>query len=203
MDTVTDRIVTITDTALEQIIALRDAEAIPDLHLGLRIAGVTPQGFSYETAFLHPEDVAETDHVEVHGTLPVAIPADSLDDLRGSVLDIADGGLVLRNPNTPTSPGGGLGDLPPVELSGTPEEKVRQLLAEQINPAIASHGGIAMLVGVEGSKALLQLGGGCQGCGLAAVTLRSGIEAAILAAIPEITEVVDVTDHTAGANPFY
>ena len=107
---------------------------------------------------------------------------------------------MIRNPNTP-SPGLGLGD--DIELTGTPEEKVRQLLDEQINPAIAAHGGIANLVGVDGSRAMLELGGGCQGCGLAAVTLQQGIEKAILAAVPEITEVVDVTDHSLGVNPYF
>lgn len=77
------------------------------------------------------------------------------------------------------------------------------LLEMRINPAIASHGGVANLIRVEGEIAQLELGGGCQGCGLAAVTLRQGIERAILDAIPEITEVVDVTDHSIGANPFY
>jgi Fe/S biogenesis protein NfuA len=160
----------------------------------------------YETAFLRPEDIGASDLIEDHGGLPVAIALDSVDNLRGAVLDLTgDGtgpGLVMRNPNvpTPTLPGGELGDL---ELTGTPEEKVRTLLAERINPAIASHGGVAHLVAVEGSVAMLELGGGCQGCGLAAVTLRQGIERSILEAIPEIDEVVDVTDHSLGTNPFY
>jgi Fe/S biogenesis protein NfuA len=110
-------------------------------------------------------------------------------------------GLVIRNPNTPTSPGLDLGE--DVELTGTTEEKVRQLLDEQVNPAIAMHGGVATLVSVDGSTANLELGGGCQGCGLAAVTLRQGIETAILGAIPEITEVVDVTNHDLGENPYF
>ena len=97
-------------------------------------------------------------------------------------------------------PGGELGDL---ELTGSTEEKIRTLLEQRINPAIASHGGVAHLVAVDGSVAQLELGGGCQGCGLAAVTLRQGIERAILEAIPEIDEVVDVTDHALGTNPFY
>ena len=59
------------------------------------------------------------------------------------------------------------------------------------------------LVAVDGSVAQLELGGGCQGCGLAAVTLRQGIERAILDAVPEVDEVVDVTDHSLGTNPFY
>ena len=165
-----------------------------------------PQGFVYETAFLRQDDLSSTDIVEDHGGLPVAIAADSVENLRGAVLDLSgDGagpGLVMRNPNVPSPslPGGELGDL---ELTGTPEEKVRTLLNDRINPAIAAHGGGAHLVAVDGSVAQLELGGGCQGCGLAAVTLRQGIERAILDAIPEIDEVVDVTDHSLGTNPFY
>lgn len=206
MSDTTTTIVEISDGAREKILELRDGEGIPDLHLGLRITGVGPQGFVYETAFLRQDDLTATDIVENHGGLPVAIAADSVENLRGAVLDLSgDGagpGLVMRNPNVPSPelPGGELGDL---ELTGTPEEKVRTLLNERINPAIAAHGGVAHLVAVDGSVAQLELGGGCQGCGLAAVTLRQGIERAILDAIPEIDEVVDVTDHSLGTNPFY
>ena len=82
-------------------------------------------------------------------------------------------------------------------------DRVRQLLDEKINPAIAMHGGFAALAGIDGETAYLELGGGCQGCGLAAMTLRQGIETAILHHIPEVTEVVDVTDHASGTDPFY
>ncbi len=206
MSNTTTTIVEITDAARDKIIALRDGEGIPDLHLGLRITGVGPQGFVYETAFLRAEEVGSTEIVEDHDGLPVAIALDSVENLRGAVLDLSgDGtgpGLVMRNPNvpSPTLPGGDLGDL---ELVGTTEEKIRTLLTERINPSIASHGGVANLIAVDGSVAMLELGGGCQGCGLAAVTLRQGIERAILDAIPEIDEVVDVTDHAMGTNPFY
>ncbi|MCH8992389.1 MAG: NifU family protein, partial [Acidobacteria bacterium] len=94
-------------------------------------------------------------------------------------------GLVIRNPNAPASPAVDFGD--DIELTGTTEEKVRQLLEQQINPAIAAHGGVATVVSVVGSTANLELGGGCQGCGMAAVTLRQGIETAVFSAIPEIT----------------
>ncbi len=206
MTDTTTTIVEITDTARDKIIALREAEDLPDLHLGLRITGVGTQGFVYETSFLRSEDVGSTDLIEDHGGLPVAIALDSIENLRGAVLDLSgDGtgpGLVMRNPNvpSPTLPGGDLDDL---ELTGSVEDKVRTLLTERINPAIASHGGVANLVRVEETVAHLELGGGCQGCGLAAVTLRQGIERAILEAIPEIEEVVDVTDHSMGENPFY
>jgi len=206
MTDTTTTIVEITDTARDKIIALREGENLPDLHLGLRITGVGTQGFVYETSFLRAEDVGSTDLIEDHGGLPVAIALDSVENLRGAVLDLSgDGsgpGLVMRNPNvpSPTLPGGDLDDL---ELTGSTEDKVRTLLAERINPAIASHGGVANLVRVDDTVAHLELGGGCQGCGLAAVTLRQGIERAILEAIPEIEEVVDVTDHSMGENPFY
>lgn len=206
MSDTTTTIVEISDAAREKILALRDGEGIPDLHLGLRITGVGAQGFIYETAFLRGEDIASTDVIEDHDGLPVAIALDSVDNLTGAVLDLSgDGtgpGLVMRNPNvpSPTLPGTEAGDL---ELTGTTEEKIRTLLNERINPAIASHGGVAHLVAVDGSVAQLELGGGCQGCGLAAVTLRQGIERAILDAIPEVDEVVDVTDHALGTNPFY
>ena len=205
-ETSTDTIVEITPTALDQILELRNAEAIPDLYLGLRISGASPSGFTYETAFLRSDDVDGDDHIEHHRDLPVAIPQDSVDNLRGAVLDLSSDplapGLVLRNPNTP-SPGITDPEMPPLELEGTLEEKVALLLDRRINPAIAMHGGVARLASVDGTVVRLELGGGCQGCGLAAVTLRQGIEAAIFEAIPEVTDVVDVTDHALGENPFY
>jgi Fe/S biogenesis protein NfuA len=92
---------------------------------------------------------------------------------------------------------------PPADLSGPVAQRVMQVLEQQINPAIAAHGGRADLVAVEDDTAYLRLSGGCAGCGLAAVTLSQGIEVAIFEAIPEITKVVDVTDHAAGTNPYY
>ncbi|MCP3973563.1 MAG: hypothetical protein GY720_03625 [bacterium] len=195
-------VIEISDVALNQIIELRNAETIPGLALGLRVAGVGANGFVYETAFVRPEDVNEGDHVEKHGDLPVAIPTTSVDQLKGSILDITEaGGLVIRNPNpaTPQLTTEGA----PIELTGTVEERITQLLEAHINPAIASHGGFVRLLGVDGSVAQLEMGGGCQGCGLAAMTLRDGIESAIKHNIPEIDEVVDSTDHMAGTNPYY
>jgi len=87
------------------------------------------------------------------------------------------------------------------------EEKIREtierLIEEEINPAIAAHGGRVELADVEGTKIYLRLGGGCQGCSSATVTLRQGIEKAIRAALPDITEIHDITDHASGANPYY
>ena len=203
MTVATDSTIKITPEALEKILELRNSETIPDLHLGIAIVGVGSNGFLYETSFLRQEDVSTDDHIEDHGGLPVAIPKENLESLNGAVLDIGGEpeapGLVLRNPNVP-SPAIGGGHI---DLTGSVDERVSQLLAEHINPSIAAHGGVASLVGIEGAVAHLELGGGCQGCGLAAMTLRQGIETAILENIPEITEVVDVTDHAAGDHPFY
>jgi Fe-S cluster biogenesis protein NfuA len=92
---------------------------------------------------------------------------------------------------------------PPVDLNGDVAQRVVQILEQQINPSIAAHGGHADLVAVEGDAVYLRLSGGCAGCGMAAVTLGQGIEVAIFGSVPEITRVIDVTDHAAGTNPYY
>jgi Fe/S biogenesis protein NfuA len=83
------------------------------------------------------------------------------------------------------------------------ERKIQQIFDTQINPGIASHGGWVSLLGVEGTTAFVQLGGGCQGCGMADVTLSQGIEATILDEVEGIDRVVDQTEHDAGQNPYY
>jgi len=203
-ETLTEPIINVTERALEKILELRANEDNPD-ELGLRIeiTGVRGPEFSYDLAF---EPLADCDADDVRhdqGGLPVVVPAESVERLLGSTLDLpsnADqGGLVLRNPNRPEVPT--LGD--PIELTGSVDDRIRQLLDQQVNPAIAAHGGFAALVKVEGSAAHISMGGGCQGCAMSALTLREGIQSAILASIPEITEVVDTTDHSSGENPFY
>jgi Fe-S cluster biogenesis protein NfuA len=100
---------------------------------------------------------------------------------------------------------------PPVAaaaLAGMPGEeeirsRVQQVLETQINPAVAAHGGWVELLGVQGNNVFLQLGGGCQGCGMADVTLKQGIETLLREEIPELGEVLDQTDHAAGRNPYY
>jgi len=80
---------------------------------------------------------------------------------------------------------------------------VQQVFDTQINPAIAAHGGFVQLLDVKDGVAYVQLGGGCQGCGMADVTLKQGIVVAVKEAVPEIREVVDSTDHASGANPYF
>jgi Fe-S cluster biogenesis protein NfuA len=82
-------------------------------------------------------------------------------------------------------------------------KKIQALFEKEINPAIASHGGFVELIDVKGNEVFIRLGGGCQGCGMANVTLKNGIEKAIRAAIPEVGAIMDTTDHGTGRNPYY
>ena len=81
--------------------------------------------------------------------------------------------------------------------------KVQELIDSTINPAVAGHGGFVQLIDVKDNKVYLQMGGGCQGCGAADITLKAGIERLIKEEIPEVAEVLDTTDHAAGRNPYY
>jgi Fe/S biogenesis protein NfuA len=203
-----DPVLTVTDKARKHVLELRGSE--PDgekLALWLEVAGARGDEFLYDMYFEVLDAAAAEDHVQHHDDLPLVIPAESIDRLRGATLDMTrdllNPGMVLKNPNRPPSPSPTIPTLDPSELTGTAEEKVRLVLERQINPSIAAHGGRAELVAVEGATAYLRLGGGCVGCGMASVTLGQGIEVAIKQSIPEITEVVDVTDHASGTNPYY
>ena len=92
---------------------------------------------------------------------------------------------------------------PDLDLSDPTVAAVHQIIEYQVNPGIASHGGQARLIDVKGDVAYVELGGGCQGCSMATVTLGQGIEVAIKELAPEITRVLDVTDHASGTNPYF
>jgi Fe/S biogenesis protein NfuA len=197
-------VLTVTEPARDRILSIRAQEDDPEL-LGLRIEVTGVQGveYTYELAFdpLAEADEAAGDVVEAQGDLLVIIPGDSVDSLRGATLDVpvsGQEGLVLRNPNRPDPLSGAH-----IELTGTVEEKVRQLLDGQINPALAMHGGFSALDHVDGDTVYVTMGGGCQGCAVSAMTLREGIARAIREAIPEVAEVIDTTDHAMGENPYY
>jgi Fe/S biogenesis protein NfuA len=85
----------------------------------------------------------------------------------------------------------------------TLKDKVQELLDTAINPAVAGHGGYIELIDVKESTVYIRMSGGCQGCGAADVTLKAGIERMIFEEIPEVTEVLDTTDHASGSNPYY
>jgi len=98
--------------------------------------------------------------------------------------------------------------ISPDALKNAPAEdvlrqKVQKFLDEQVNPAVASHGGYITLMDVQGKNLFIQMGGGCQGCGMASVTLREGVETSLRQSFPEIGEILDITDHASGDNPYY
>lgn len=198
------RILDVTGAALEKVMEIRDGEDDSEnTGLQVRIVGTRGVEFDYDLSLESLDEIAEDSTTYDIDGLTVIIPADSVDDMLGSTLDIPSnpmqGGLVIRNPNRPPV-------LAPadVELSGTLGEKVQQLLDLSINPALAAHGGFANLVKVEDDSIVhVFMGGGCQGCSMSAMTLSEGIKTSIMEAIPEVSEVIDATDHAAGENPFY
>lgn len=203
-ETTEDLILTVTDAAMEKVLEIRSGEDDAE-NTGLRVMVVGTRGveFDYDLSLESVDEAPEDSAVYKVGDLTVMIPADSIDDMRGSTLDIPSnpmqGGLVIRNPNRPPV-------LAPedIDLTGTVGEKVQQLLDLSINPALAAHGGFANLVKVEDNSVVhVFMGGGCQGCSMSAMTLSEGIKTSIMDMIPEVTEVIDATDHTAGENPFY
>ena len=193
---------TVTPEAIARILELRGAEEEPDsLALRVEVTGINGVEYAYDLTFDPIAEADDADAVFQQEALPVIVPSGSIEQLTGATLDIPTGGgagLVLRNPNRPNPLSG-----KHLDLSGSVPEKIEQLLREQINPALAAHGGYAELKGVDGDKAYVTMGGGCQGCAVSAMTLRDGISRSITEAIPEITEVIDTTDHAAGENPFY
>jgi Fe/S biogenesis protein NfuA len=201
--TSTDLVVfTVTPEAIERILELRQQEDDPPgLALRVEVTGTAGVEYAYDLTFDPMAEADDADAQYQQGDLPVIVPAGSIEQLTGATLDIPAGGgpgLVLRNPNRPDPLSG-----KHLELTGSIAEQVEQLLREQINPALAAHGGFAELKGVEGEKVYVTMGGGCQGCAVSAMTLRDGIARSIKEAIPEVTDVIDTTDHDAGENPFY
>jgi len=209
-DALPEMVLNITDVARQKVLRVRDNEDEPEkLALWLEIAGVAGGKYKYDMYFQPIDYAGPTDVVQRHDDLSVVIPAFSVDKVRGATLDVqgdpVEGGLVLDNPNSPSPAVGaaGGGGRPPADLSGDVAQRVLQVLDQQINPSIASHGGHAELVAVEEGTAFLRLSGGCQGCGMASVTLSQGIEVVIKEQVPEIERVVDVTDHASGENPYF
>lgn len=195
----------IDDRAVPKLNEIRQSQPEGDqLALAISIVGITGDEFDYELAMMLPERAAPDD-VVVAGEIPVVISAGDVENLRGAVLtmsrDLLHPGFRIENPNSPSP--AVLGDVAAVELSGDVAQRAAQVLDQAINPAIAAHGGSVAIAAVEVPTLYVRFSGGCQGCGMASVTLSQGIEATIRSLVPEITKVMDVTDHASGENPYY
>jgi len=205
-------VLTMTDEARHVVREALDQEAQSEsLALYVEVTGTRGAGYTYDLYFSDLAEAPEGAAIGRDGGVDIVVPVASVARLRGSRLEFAaqgGGGLVLVNPNQPT----------PEELNpGIPEEilalgvdgplgqRAVRVLDEDVNPAIASHGGRADLVALDEAQkiAYIKLSGGCQGCAMSRMTLSQGIETSLRDAIDELTAVVDVTDHASGVNPFY
>ena len=205
-------VVTLTPEAHKVVREALDQEPDPaTLALWLEVRGVQGESFVYELYFQAISDADEGDVRQAQEDIEIIVPAASVDRLRGARLEWSDeggGGLVLVNPNAPT-PKEAAPNVPPEVLAkgidGVLARRVVAVLEQSVNPAIASHGGRADLVALDedDGTAYLRLSGGCQGCAMSQMTLRQGIESALLEEVPELTRILDVTDHGSGENPFY
>ena len=187
---------TITEEAQKKIAALAAQSEKPAKGLRVSAKAPSPLKVDYKLAFLVEGQETSGDTVLKFADFEVYIDPESAPYLEEATIDYLD-----------TIMGGGfkidrLRNLPP-NLSGPVVEKIHEIIEKQINPAVASHGGYISLIDVKDNVVYVQLGGGCQGCGMADVTLKQGIEAMIKEAVPEIARVYDVTDHANGKNPYY
>lgn len=204
-------VLAVTDKARERVLEVRAGEADGErLALWIEITGEAAGDWTYDLYFDDPAQAHQSDAVQHGDDLTVVIPESSVERMKGATLDMSrdllNPTLVVLNPNKPPSAqrmSVQMGAAPKGNLEGPVAERVMQVIEQQVNPSIASHGGRAELVSVEEGTAYLRLGGGCVGCGMATVTLSQGIEVAIREAVPEIEHVVDVTDHASGTNPYY
>ncbi len=210
---VRNSVMTVSPRALEKVVELRASEPdAADLALWIEVTGAQGRSYTYDLYFAPRDEATEQEVVDEHGELALVIRREDVERLNGATLDmnrdLLAGGMVIQNPNTPPAVAAPTSPSPSPsfdvgELTGTIDERINQLLTRVINPSLASHGGFAELVGVEGSNAYVRMSGGCQGCGMAKMTLSQGIQTAIVEHIDEIDTVIDVTDHAAGENPFY
>jgi Fe/S biogenesis protein NfuA len=150
--------------------------------------------FYYRIEVVEENSREEADTVVDCDGLAVYVGPESAPRLQRATLQYIDGprggGFRFENPNRPRL------------LDDPLAARVQQILDEQVNPGVADHGGRVMLVDVRDGKAYIRFGGGCQGCGMADVTLKQGVMATLQREIPEIVEVLDTTDHAAGADPY-
>ena len=182
-----------TDAAAQKVLGLLKAEKRLNPVLRMAIDGRGPGGFVYNLRFVEEDERAVDDVVVDAGGFKVFIDAKSAPNLSGATVNYVTGpqgsGFRFENPN-------------PL-WADSRAAAVQRVLDEEINPAVAQHGGSVTLLDVKDDVVYIALGGGCQGCGMADVTLKQGIEVQIKAAVPDIRQIVDSTDHAGGTNPYY
>ena len=188
-----DQLLTISPDARTKIDGVRTFNEFPDAVLRVRVLAREGPRFRYEIALEDPRERAADDLAVESDGLTVVLDPTSATDLAGATIEldsaVMGGGLRIENPNE--------GWQDPIARA------VQDVLDRQINPGVGSHGGQVTLVEVKNGTAFMRFGGGCQGCAAVDVTLKQGVETAVRSAVPAIQAIVDVTDHEAGANPYY
>ena len=185
--------ITITESARKKILEIMKSQARQRVALRVAIRGRGPDGFRYEFGLTGEEEKGANDiEIDTDG-FKVFVDPESVSNLKGATLDFVHGlqesGFKIENPNPLWTE--------PRALA------VQEVIDTQINPGVAMHGGHVALLDVKDDIVYIALGGGCQGCGMADVTLKQGIEVMIRKAVPEIRQIIDTTDHAGGTNPYY
>jgi Fe/S biogenesis protein NfuA len=184
---------TVTEAAKRKILSVIQGHGKPGDGLRIAIVGRSSAGFTYDMQLVEEGEAEAEDIVVDVGDFAVIVDPESAPYMRDVVIDYVEdlqqSGFRIGNPN-------------PI-WTDPQAMAIQELLDTQINPAVASHGGHIELVDVHDNIVYIRFGGGCQGCGMVSVTLNQGVEQAIREAFPEIREIVDVTDHAAGTNPYY
>ncbi len=199
-------IITVTDAALAKILELRDEEADAEqLGLRLAIASGPGQDFRYDLSFDEFLKADFTDEVRTHTgtdgrTLKVIIPGGDAERLQDATLDYGDAqGLVIRNPNRPAPP-----SVEGLVQGDALSAEIEAMVANEVNPALAAHGGFVTYVGHDGEGTVyMTMGGGCHGCSMSKMTMLDGVQTMLSEAIPTVQRVRDLTDHSTGENPYY
>jgi Fe/S biogenesis protein NfuA len=178
------------------LLSKQDAEDI-----GIRIFISDPGTPMAETciAYCKPGEEQEADLKVEYTGFTGWLDERSMPFLEGALVDFAEdrmgGQLTIKAPNS---------KVPQVSDDSPIEDRINYVLHSQINPGLASHGGMVNLVEViDDEVAILQFGGGCQGCGMVDMTLKDGVEKTLLEQLPQLTAVKDVTDHSVTDNAFY
>jgi Fe/S biogenesis protein NfuA len=183
----------ITETAQAKIQEILENEEATDLALRIQIMGRGPGGFRYSLRFAPQDQQEPTDERIDFEQFSVLIDAESAENMKGSTVDFKQdtfrSGFMIDNPN-------------PVWKDPV-AQSIQELLDSKINPGVGAHGGFVSLLNYEDGTAYIAFGGGCQGCGMVDVTLKEGVEVMIKEGIPEVSSVVDTTDHGSGENPYY
>lgn len=195
----------ITDAAVAKIKELIDGRERGTLAVRVVLRGRLPGGgFQSEFKFVGLEDLTAEDIIQDTGQFRMYFDAKCAASIGGARVDFDERrystGFHIEYPEQ-------IADNPASwrrkDWTDPIAQAVQRVIDEQINPGIAGHGGWAVLLDVQDGVAVIEMGGGCQGCGMSEVTLRQGIERLIMHHVPEIHTVLDQTEHEAGENPYY